>query len=129
MVNFTQIKETGIYVMDLERTKAFYHGLLNLDIISEESGRHIFFRVGTSVLLCFIAEATKMDKELPAHYGTGEQHYAFEVNQEDYEKCKSEFNKLGIAIEKEVTWNGARSFYFRDPDNHLGEVVMEKMWD
>ncbi len=83
-----QIKETCLYVTDLDRTEHFYCQQLGLPLISRVEGRHIFFRAGTSVLLCFIAEKTREDKELPPHYGTGQLHIAFEVTPEEYTSWK-----------------------------------------
>jgi catechol 2,3-dioxygenase-like lactoylglutathione lyase family enzyme len=125
-----KIKETCLYVADLEKTKAFYHELLGLPLISLKEGRHVFFRVGEDVLLCFLAEATKNDTHLPSHYGFGEQHFAFECQTGDYHQWKKRLQELNIAIEHEEDWGrGFLSVYFRDPDNHCVEIVMPGMWD
>ena len=129
-MDIIKIKETCLYVSDLARTKAFYHNLLQFKIIGEVPGRHVFFRVGSSVLLCFIAEASLKPGKLPPHFGAGQLHLAFEVSQVNYEKNKATIAEAGITIEQEYDWgNGYLSFYFRDPDNHLLEVVMEGMWE
>jgi catechol 2,3-dioxygenase-like lactoylglutathione lyase family enzyme len=52
-MNFRQIKETCIYFRDLELARSFYHEKLGLPIICYVETKHIFFRAGTSVLLCF----------------------------------------------------------------------------
>jgi catechol 2,3-dioxygenase-like lactoylglutathione lyase family enzyme len=125
-----QIKETCLYVSDLEASKKFYHGKLGFKVIGEVKGRHVFFRVGASVLLCFIAEASKQSKALPPHFGSGQLHLAFEVDKELYERWKHKVEDAGIAIEQEYDWGGGfLSFYFRDPDQHLLEVIMEGMWE
>ena len=54
-MDILKIKETCLYVSDLAKTKDFYFGLLKFEVIGEVPGRHVFFRVGSSVLLCFIA--------------------------------------------------------------------------
>lgn len=79
-----RIKETCIYVADLQRTKQFYTDRLGLPVLSLVKGRHAFFRVGESVLLCFMAEKTRQEKGLPPHGATGSVHFAFEVSKEDY---------------------------------------------
>jgi catechol 2,3-dioxygenase-like lactoylglutathione lyase family enzyme len=125
-----KIKEICLYVSDLANTKAFYHGKLRFDVIGEVQDRHVFFRAGESVLLCFISEASKQGGTLPPHYGSGQLHLAFEVTKQDYPDWKQKVKGLGIPIEQEYDWgNGYLSFYFRDPDQHLLEIIMEGMWE
>ncbi len=129
-LSFAQIKETCLYVADLKRTRAFYEGKLGLECFSEVDGRHIFFRAGNSVLLCFIAEATKNDQHLPPHYGTGQLHFAFESRKEDYDSWRRKITALGIPILQDVEWpRGGRSFYFHDPDQNVAEIVEAGIWD
>ncbi len=128
-LSFTKIKETCIYVQDLEETKAFYHDQLGLPVVSHVEGRHIFFRAGVSMLLCFIAEATEQDEHLPPHYGSGQLHFAFETEVANYEEWKAKIQEIGLQVEKEVFWrDNLKSFYFRDPDNHSVEIVMRGIW-
>jgi catechol 2,3-dioxygenase-like lactoylglutathione lyase family enzyme len=129
-MEFAKIKETCLYVQELERTRAFYEGQLGLPVIGLVEGRHIFFRAGSSVLLCFIPEASKLPGQLPPHHGQGQLHLAFETSREDYVGWKSKIEAAGIAVEQEYDWGrGYLSFYFRDPDGHLLEVVMTGMWE
>lgn len=127
-INF--IKETCLYVSNLHNTRAFYEGKLGFTLINLTEGRHIFFRAGKSVLLCFLPEATKEDTHLPAHYGSGKLHLAFEVPKKEYEEWKEKIKRLGIEIIHEEPWHdGFLSFYFHDPDGHVLEIVQEGMWD
>lgn len=129
MQQVTQIKETALYVKDLDRTEDFYHGKLELEIISKEDKRHIFFKAGSSVLLCFMADATKKSETLPPHYGEGRMHIAFEVPKDKYREIKKWIRKKGIEIEHEQEWGDEyQSFYFRDPDGHSLEIVPAGMW-
>jgi catechol 2,3-dioxygenase-like lactoylglutathione lyase family enzyme len=129
-MDIIKIKETCLYVTDLAQTKAFYNGLLAFKVIGEVPDRHVFFRAGSSVLLCFIAEAARKPGNLPPHYGSGQLHLAFEVSKSHYKTTKARVEQAGIAIEQEYDWgSGFLSFYFRDPDKHLLEVVMEGMWE
>jgi catechol 2,3-dioxygenase-like lactoylglutathione lyase family enzyme len=128
-MDIIKIKETCLYVSDLAKTKAFYNGLLKFEVIGEVPGRHVFFRAGSSVLLCFIAEASRIPGSLPPHFGSGQLHLAFEVSKESYAATKATIETSGISIEQEYDWGGGfLSFYFRDPDKHLLEVVMDGMW-
>ncbi len=129
-MNIRQIKETCLYVSDLERTEYFYHQLLGFPQIGRVEGRHVFFRVGTSVLLCFIAEKTRTDTQLPPHYGQGQLHIAFEVAPDEYQTCKETVMKKGVKIIHEQEWqNGLTSFYFRDFDGNLLEIVPDGIWE
>jgi catechol 2,3-dioxygenase-like lactoylglutathione lyase family enzyme len=129
-VPLQQIKETCLYISDLERSRNFYEGKLSLPVIGMVDHRHIFFRAGNSVLLCFIAETALQSKNLPPHGAFGKQHIAFQVAAEAYEAYKGEIIRLGIPITHEELWpNGLESFYFEDPDGHVLEVVPEGLWE
>ena len=130
MKEFLKIKETCLYIHDLEKAKEFYHGKLGLDVIHYAEGRHIFFRAGASVLLCFNPDDSRHKLSPPAHFAEGNQHYAFEVSRDDYEHCKEKIEKLGIPIIDKLVWNsGQESFYFNDPENNVLEIVPEGVWD
>jgi len=129
-MNFRRIKETCLYVSNLEQTKTFYADKLGMPLISLAEGRHVFFGAGESVLLCFIAEATKKEMELPSHGAKGSIHFAFEVHRQEYNKALKEIKEAGIDILHEHEWKeGLRSFYFHDPDKHLVEIIEEGLWD
>lgn len=129
-MHIQSIKETCIYVQDLQRTKEFYQGKLGLPLIAFAEGRHVFFRAGRSVLLCFVAEKTLQEKELPPHGASGIIHFAFQVNKEDYDAALAQVRSAGIPILHEHFWKqGIRSFYFHDPDQHLVEIVEAGLWD
>lgn len=128
-MNFIKIKETCLYVHDLDRIKKFYHEVLGLPIINHDPGKHIFFRLGSSVLLCFNPEDSKTKVTPPGHFGGGKQHVAFEVD--NYLKAKEEIRAKGITIIDEVTWkSGVESFYFEDPAGNILEILPDKgVWD
>jgi catechol 2,3-dioxygenase-like lactoylglutathione lyase family enzyme len=126
----TQVKETCLYVTDLEATRQFYHNVMGLPVLGYSEGRHIFFRIGRDVLLCFISSATTIDSSLPAHDGSGQLHVAFECPEKVYDLWKTYLTEQGIPIEHEVNWGNDRySFYFRDPDNHCLEIIMPGVWE
>ena len=128
-MKISRIKETCIYVSDLQRTKAFYAEELGLPVISMVPDRHIFFRAGESVLLCFIASQTENEKELPPHGARGSIHFAFETDSEAYASALQQLKAAGITILHEHTWKaGLRSFYFHDPDKNLVEIIEEGIW-
>jgi len=129
-MNIRQIKETCLYFHDLEKAKAFYHELLELPIISYVREKHIFFQAGSSVLLCFNPDDSRIKKSPPGHYAEGKYHFAFEVAAEEYEKHKREILSKGINIIDKVIWEtGQESFYFEDPEGHVLEIVPEGIWN
>ena len=131
VVNFLKIKETCVYINDLVAARTFYEGTLGLPVIDYQEGKHLFLRTGSSVLLCFQPEDSRLKSSPPPHYAYGDQHFAFEVPQKEYEQVKDEIRSRGIAIVEEVTWkSGAKSFYFRDPEGNVLEVVPDTgIWD
>jgi catechol 2,3-dioxygenase-like lactoylglutathione lyase family enzyme len=129
-MNIRQIKETCIYTTDLTAARKFYHELLGLPILGEVKEKHIFFRAGNSVLLCFNPEDSRMKKSPPAHFSEGKYHFAFEVTSDEYEKHKREIVQKGIVITDTLIWkNGLESFYFNDPIGNVVEIVPEGIWD
>jgi len=130
-MNILKIKETCFYSKNLDGVKSFYHGILGLPIISYVPAKHIFFRTGSSVLLCFNPDDSKHKTSPPGHYGEGKLHFAFEVMETDYHKTKQEIREKGIEITKEVVWQtGKESFYFEDPEGNVLEVVPDSgIWD
>ncbi|HRJ29400.1 MAG TPA: VOC family protein [Cyclobacteriaceae bacterium] len=126
-MKFIKIKETCIYVHDLEQAKKFYGEILELPLISYVMGKHLFFQAGSSVLLIFNPEDSKTKTTPPAHYGGGKQHFAFEVASDGYEEAKAWALAKGIKIIDEVTWEtGCKSFYFEDPEGNVLEIVPAK---
>lgn len=115
---------------DLEQAHAFYHGLLELPIYHYEKGKHIFFKAGQSMLLCFNPEDSRLKTSPPGHYAAGPYHFAFEVKQHEYALMKARVKSKGITIDQEVRWkNNLESFYFKDPAGNILEIVPEGIWD
>ena len=123
-MKFIKIKETCLYIHNLEQAKTFYHDVLELPIISFLPGKHIFFSAGSSVLLCFNPEDSRLKTSPPGHYGEGKQHFAFEVAEQEYEKSKEWIQSKGITLTDVVKWKGgAESVYFEDPEGNVLEIV------
>lgn len=126
----TGIKETCLYIHDLEAARRFYHEKLQLPVIHYEADKHIFFRAGNSVLLCFNPDDSRNKTSPPPHFAEGNQHIAFEVKAEHYEPLKARFAEQGIKIMDKVIWgSGQESFYFEDPEKNVLEIVPRGVWD
>jgi catechol 2,3-dioxygenase-like lactoylglutathione lyase family enzyme len=122
--------ETAIYVDDLNEAEGFYRGILGLQVIGKEPGRHIFFQVGeASVLLAFLAEATLKGDQLPPHGASGPGHFALGIEAESLDVWRKLLQSHGVAIEKEVEWpRGGKTLYFRDPAGNSVELVTPGVW-
>ncbi|HET6244454.1 MAG: VOC family protein [Bacteroidetes bacterium] len=128
-MKINRIKETCLYVKNLESTEKFYTQIIGLVTYSKVVGKHIFFKAGDSMLLCFLKGVTKEQSNLPSHYAEGKIHYAFEVDVDEYENCRNKIKLSHIKIEHEQSWkNNLKSFYFRDPDLHLVEILQAGIW-
>lgn len=129
-----RVVETGLYVDDLPRARAFYEDVLGLaPMLADE--RFAAYPVGDTVLLLFLrgtADAPiplPFGGNIPPHDGTGRLHFAFAVAAQDVEPWRTHLTAHGIAIEGEVHWpKGATSLYFRDPDGNLAELASPGLW-
>ncbi|NBB75032.1 MAG: glyoxalase [Bacteroidetes bacterium] len=122
------VLETGLYADDLDAAESFYHGVLGLDVLFREEGRHVFFRCGTGVVLVFDPAATRAEEHLP-HGTEGAGHAAFAVRHDDLDAWKEHLTAHGIAIEEDKTWpNGGRSLYVRDPAGNSIEFATPALW-
>jgi catechol-2,3-dioxygenase len=130
-MNILKIKETCLYVKDLALAKSFYEGTLGLPLLSYVPGKHLFLRAGSSVLLCFNPEDSRLKESPPPHFGGGLQHFAFEVPALEYQATKLEMERKGIIIIDVLQWeSGSESFYFNDPEGNVLEVVPDTgIWD
>ncbi len=127
------ILETAIYAPNLDAADAFYGGILGLEEVMREDGRHVFYRCGSAMLLVFNPFATMTASSgsdaAPAHGSTGEGHICFSAPGIALERYRERMESAGIPIEKEITWpNGARSIYVRDPAGNSVEFAEPKLW-
>jgi catechol 2,3-dioxygenase-like lactoylglutathione lyase family enzyme len=124
------IIETAIYVDDLDAAETFYRSVLGLPVMGKEPDRHVFFQVGeASMLLAFLAEATRKGDHLPPHGATGPGHFALGIEMESLDAWRELLQGHGVTIEKEVEWpRGGRSLYFRDPAGNSVELVTPGVW-
>jgi len=128
------ILETAIYAADLHQTAAFYRRIFNFDTLLE-SERLIALNVsGQNVLLIFKSGATNEPFETPGgtipwHNGAGANHFAFSISAQDVSSWLKHLESAGVAVESVVKWEGgAQSLYFRDPDDHLVELITPGFW-
>jgi catechol 2,3-dioxygenase-like lactoylglutathione lyase family enzyme len=135
MPRLTDLKETCLYVDDLQRAKEFYKQVLGLTSIFDDDQRFCALDVESKhVLLLFLRGATTEPAELPGgtippHNGVGPIHVGFAVDTAELPAWESHLNAHGVEILSKVSWpKGGRSIYFRDPDGHLLELLTPGVW-
>ncbi len=86
------------------------------------------------VLLLFLKGASNVAMSgsggtIPPHDGNGDLHLAFSIPTSDLEQWKNWLRDNDVETESEYKWTrGGTSLYFRDPDNHLLELVTPGLW-
>lgn len=134
MPKLAGVIETALYVDDLPHAIAFYRDSLGLTTLNEDARFAAFDVGGRSVLLLFKRGATLETVHLPGgtippHDGHGPLHIAFSVTSDELQAWETRLAEQGIAIEARTAWpRGGHSIYFRDPDNHLLELVTPGVW-
>ncbi|HEY2467818.1 MAG TPA: VOC family protein [Terracidiphilus sp.] len=130
----SDLKETALYVDDLDRAKRFYQGVLGLEPLVEEDRFCAFDVAGKHVLLLFLRGASKTPTKVPGgtippHDGAGALHTAFAVDSSELPVWESHLSTHGIEIVSRVSWpRGGKSVYFCDPDGHLLELLTPGVW-
>src|SRR5262245_47082552 len=132
-MSYKGFSHIGLATLDLDRTRAFYEGVLGFKAVVadtlriHEGGRlrHLFFDVGRDQLLAFM-EARDVPG-VPAQYDAGINrglgvpaafyHFAFEAGSEAglAAKC-NQLRQKGVKVSDIVDHGWAKSIYFRDPN-------------
>lgn len=134
MTGLSGVLEAAVYVDDLDAATSFYGGLLGLPELRRAAGRHVFFRCGGTVLLCFVAAETRKptdnpDLPVPPHGADGPGHVCFAAGAEALDAIRARLEAAGVGIEADFNWpNGARSIYVRDPAGNSVEFAQPKLW-
>ena len=134
MPKLSGVIETALYVDDLHRARGFYEEVLGLTALTSDL-RFLAFDVGgRSVLLLFRRGSTLEPVHLPGgtippHDGSGPIHMAFAIAAAEMAAWEKRLGEHDVAIEGRTDWpRGGKSIYFRDPDNHLLELVTPGVW-
>lgn len=129
MVLIDEVLETCLYVNDIDVAEEFYSRLLNAAAYSRQGERHVFFRVGKTMLLLFNPDETGKPGSVPAHGAMGPGHVAFTVSHARIDFWHARLRELDIEIEQEYDWpSGGKSIYFRDPFNNSLELATKDTW-
>ena len=129
-----EILETALYCDDLEVARRFYSQILELEEEQYVEGRHVFFKLGHSMLLIFNPQATIETNStskfsFPPHGTSGDGHVCFKVTPKEMLKWENKLIKAGVDIEAKMEWaEDIKSIYFRDPAGNSLEFGQSKMW-
>jgi catechol 2,3-dioxygenase-like lactoylglutathione lyase family enzyme len=128
------ILETALHVESVERSARFYQDLFGFEIMLQNERICAFAVPGHDVFLLFKRGGTLEPIRLPGgtippHDSQGVLHFAFAIPAADLEAWEKKLAEKGVPIESKVRWEeGGTSLYFRDPDNHLGELATPGLW-
>ena len=134
MPKLASVLETALYTDDMERARAFYEGVLELEPIFGDARLTAYNVGGRSVLLIFKRGAaretvTMPGGTIPGHDGSGPIHMAFAIDADQLAGWLDHLKKHDVEIEGETIWKrGGHSIYFRDPDGHLLELATPGLW-
>lgn len=131
---FSHILEAALYARDLDAAEDFYGALLGLERVSRVGTRHVFFRMGTGMVLIFNPDETQEPPKnpgfpVPPHGARGPGHICLAASERDITLWRERLEAAGVAIEADFHWpNGARSIYFRDPAENSIEIAEPHLW-
>ncbi|WP_170399163.1 VOC family protein [Ruegeria arenilitoris] len=129
------VLEAALYVDDLDAAERFYGEILALRKIQRVADRHVFFRVGGSVLLLFNADETEKppgnpDLPVPPHGARGPGHVCLILTRDEIDVMRKHLLDWNVPVDAEFDWpGGARSLYVRDPSGNSVEFAEGHLWD
>jgi catechol 2,3-dioxygenase-like lactoylglutathione lyase family enzyme len=134
MPNVTGVVETCLYVDDLQRAARFYEDVFEFKRLIGDERFCAFSVADHDVLLLFrrggtLETISTPGGSIPPHDGYGQLHLAFAIPAASEADWETRLQEHGIRIESTVDWpRGGRSLYFRDPDQHLVELITPGCW-
>jgi len=134
MPEVSGLLEAAIYVDDLDRSVEFYQQILDFTLILQ-SNRGCALSVADQQVLVILKKGKSKQARatpggtIPATEGEGTLHVAFSIATDDLEEWKEWLEENDVEIESTVKWaRGGQSLYFRDPDDHVVELVTPGCW-
>lgn len=128
------VVETALHVTDLDRSERFYRRLFGSERLEGDKRMRALAAGPRQVLLLFLKGASTQAMEvdggvIPPHDGAGRLHVAFAIDRADVDRWRERLQECGVPVESTVHWpRGGVSLYFRDPDEHLVELVTPGCW-
>ena len=134
----TRLVEAAMYVQNVERAVKFYEDLFGFETELRNEFIGVLRLPERKALILFAHEIAKLpaitppnasDGTIPSHGGSGRMHVAFSIRAEELDAWKAHLAERGIPIEGATRWKrGGTSIYFRDPDQHLVELITPGLW-
>ena len=134
----TGIVEAALHVAEVARSMDFYRDLFGFEEELRNPAIGVLRVPGRQALILFprsivqqpvINPANAIEGTIPPHGASGRMHVAFSIRAEDLESWRKRLADHGVKIEGTVRWKrGGTSIYFRDPDEHLVELITPGLW-
>ncbi|HYC46865.1 MAG TPA: VOC family protein [Burkholderiales bacterium] len=134
MIKLQRIGHILLTVRDLEKSKAFYTGLLGFQVLEQDPDHGgVFLSLGEhgNTLDLFASSAPDACPQpkpaIGSREGLGVKHTAFAVEtEEDLTRAYFALKDAGVSIHKAIDHTSQKSVYFYDPDDNLLEIVWER---
>ena len=118
---FLGLRHVALNVRDVPKSVEFYTKVIGMTVEWEPDADNVYLTSGgDNIAIHRLADPSKLSRVQSID------HIGFVVRSpEDVDRWASRIKDLGIALVKEPKTHrdGARSFYFRDPDGHNLEVT------
>ena len=134
------IVESVLYVEDLAHSVEFYEDLFGFDKEVMDEMICVLRVPNQQALILFPKSIAQepgrttspvgtVEGVIPPHGGSGRLHVAFSIAASELEFWEQRLAERGIPIDSKVHWKrGGCSLYFRDPDEHLLELITPGLW-
>lgn len=119
MIEITQFLHTGLIVSDLDKSRAFYEGLLGLKPDPKRPDREfagVWYDIGPNQIHLMVVENPYAQVQRPAHGGR-DIHLAMHVK--DIEAVAAALDAAGVPYTKSKS--GRAAVFCRDPDGNALE--------
>lgn len=103
------LKETSLYVTDLEGAERFYEDVIGLRVARRVEAQQSAFHYGDTTLILFQAAAAGVESTEPGQV-------TFGISRGEVAPWRHRLQEQGVPIVEEATWpNGMQSIIFCDP--------------
>lgn len=122
-MKITQLNHVALHVLDVEKSIAFYNGVLGLEIAPRPDFGFpgAWFRIGDPTSPSGVQEVHLICRDMKEPSPPRERHFAFMVD--DIDAFASDLKNRGIEhTGPKPRPDGAKQVFLRDPDDHVIEL-------